>query len=62
MKKVVEKEKLYVVKKYIRARSAQHAIALERAIPVHDVWVEEDWKKSGLADAVGFNIKSLKDE
>lgn len=35
----------YIVKKYIMARSAKHAIAIEKDIPVTDVWVDDDWRK-----------------
>ncbi len=54
MKKVVVKEKLYVIRKYIKARSAQHAISKDHATPVDDCWVDEEFKKNMLADAVGF--------
>ena len=51
------KEKLYVVRKYIKAQSAAEAIRKERKHPVEDVWIDEEWKKNqvpNLADAIGF--------
>lgn len=35
----------YIVKKYIMARSAKHAIAIEKDVAVTDVWVDEEWRK-----------------
>lgn len=57
----VKTMKLYVVRKYIRATSAAQAIRLDRERPVDDVWIDDEWKKSGsseLASAVGFNQPS----
>jgi hypothetical protein len=50
------KEKLYVIRKYIKAPSAAVAIRREKTHPVDDVWVDDEWKKqpNGLADAIGF--------
>lgn len=38
-------KKQFIVRKYIMAESASQAIRLEKKTPVHDVWVDEDWKK-----------------
>lgn len=54
------KEKLFVIKKYVKARNARSAIKLEKNIEVDDCWVDEEWRKNGtdkLAEAVGFNDK-----
>lgn len=51
--------KMYVVKKYIRANNAQHAIKIEKNHAVDDVWLDEDYKRSQfnqLPPAIGFNI------
>lgn len=50
------KDKLFVVKKYIKAKSAAEAIRKDKTTPVDDVWVDEDWKKTNtnLPDAIGF--------
>lgn len=57
-----EKEKMYVVKKYIKALSASSAIRLDKTTPVHDVWVDEDWKKNSLAEAIGFTVEHEDEE
>ena len=57
-----EKEKMYVVKKYIKALSASSAIRLDKTTPVHDVWVDEDWKKNSLAGAIGFTVEHQEEE
>jgi hypothetical protein len=51
------KDKLYVIKKYVKAPSAAMAIRREKALPVDDCWVDDDWRKNdkdNLADAIGF--------
>lgn len=53
-------EKLFIIKKYVRAKSASEAIRKEKKIAVDDVWVDEDWRKSAtdkLADQMGFTIE-----
>ncbi len=52
-----QKNKLFVVRKYIMAPDAAAAIRKDRATSVHDVWIDDEWKKgaaSQLADAMGF--------
>lgn len=52
-----DNNKLFVVRKYIMAKSASQAIRKDRTHPVDDVWVDDEWKKKGaegLADAIGF--------
>lgn len=53
-------KKLFVVRKYIWANSAQQAIKNERRSPVEDVWIDEDWKKNSSSpkDAIGFYAPS----
>ena len=54
------KDKLFVVKKYIMAKNASEAIRKDKTTPVDDVWVDEDFKKKSmenLASAIGFNVK-----
>lgn len=53
---------MYVVKKYIKALSASSAIRLDKTTPVHDVWVDEDWKKNSLAGAIGFTVEHEDEE
>lgn len=37
--------KLYVIKKYILAKSAKDALKKEKREEVDDIWVHEDWQK-----------------
>jgi hypothetical protein len=48
-------EKLFVVKKYIMARSAKHAIKKDKTHPVDDVWVDEEWRSKNLSTPIGYN-------
>lgn len=52
-----EKDKMFIVRKYIKARSASEAIKKDKTVPVHDVWIDEDWKKNSLASAIGFVVE-----
>ena len=45
---------LYVVKKYIAATTAGEAIRKEKQTPVHEVWMEEDYKIVNLVKMVGL--------
>jgi hypothetical protein len=58
MKKPTEKPKLYVVRKYIRATSAAQAIRKDKTTPVHDAWVDTEWKTDHLASAIGFELNA----
>lgn len=49
--------KMFVVRKYIRARSAAHAIKKDKTQPVDDVWIDNDWQKNQLAGAIGFGVE-----
>lgn len=55
MKRPQEKPKMYRVTKYIKATSAIQAIKFDKDTPVHDVWVDNDWKPDHLASAIGFD-------
>lgn len=51
--------KRFVIKKYIMAKSAQHALKLERNTRPDDVWVDDDWKKENpnvLQSAIGYEV------
>ena len=50
-----EKPKLFVVRRYIKATTAAGAIKKVKTTPVHDVWVDDDWKKNSLTEAIGFH-------
>jgi hypothetical protein len=49
--------KLFVIRKFVMARSAADALKLDRNTPPDDVFVDDDWKqgKAGsLEKALGF--------
>lgn len=51
-------EKLYIVRKYIMARSAKDAILKDKKSDVDDVWLDEDFKKTEIdKGCLGFNNK-----
>lgn len=55
------RDKMFIVRKYIKATSAAEAIRKERKEPVHDVFIDDDWRKTQhdqLAPAIGFNVQS----
>jgi hypothetical protein len=53
--------KLFIIRKYIIAKSAADAIKKDRKTPPDDVWMDEDWRKENLAkqaeQAVGFGAQ-----
>lgn len=52
-------DKLFVIKKYVRALNAAQALRKERRQPADDCWVDEEWRKNNtdkLADAIGFSV------
>jgi hypothetical protein len=56
--------KMFTVRKYIMAGSAQEAIRKDRKTPVQDVWIDDEWKKGSqneLASAIGFHIETRDD-
>lgn len=58
LKKPSSPDKLYIVRKYIFAKNAKGAIMKDRKTSVHEVWVDDDWKKGqqeNLANAIGFD-------
>lgn len=53
--------KLFVVRKYIRAKNVAEAIRKERKQPPDDVYVDDAWKANNageLAEAIGFRKKA----
>lgn len=46
-------QKLFVVRKYIMAKSAQEAIKKDKAHPVDDVWISDEWHSKHIE--IGFN-------
>lgn len=52
--------KMFVVKKYIMAHSAQEALNKERKVRPDDIWVDEDFRKENkyeLESSVGFQVE-----
>jgi len=52
--------KLHVIKKFVMATSATHAIRLGRKTPVDSVWIDEEWSKGNareLAAALGYQVE-----
>ena len=47
---MLQPKKLFVIRKYVLARSAKEAIRAERKAPVDDVWLDDDWKKANVAE------------
>lgn len=46
---------MYVVKKYIRALSAEDAIRQDKTHKVDDVFIDHEWKDYALPEALGFS-------
>jgi len=47
-------KQLYVIRKYIMAKSAQEAIRKDKTTKVQDCWIDEDWRKNNLTIVTGF--------
>ena len=50
-------EKLYVVRKFIMAKSAEDAIKKERKEKVDSVWIDEEWNKYNKEKEIDENYK-----
>lgn len=52
--------KMFIVRKYVMARSVQEALKKEKQAPVHEVFVDDEWSKGNrteLAAAIGYQIQ-----
>lgn len=59
------KQKRFIIRKYIMAKSASEALKKERRTRPDDCWVDEDWKKDNpnqLESAIGFQVYTEYDE
>ena len=62
------KNKLFVLTKFIKAKSVLEAIKKDAKTPVHECWIDDDWKKkldselTSLASSVGFEQEEQDDE
>lgn len=51
-------QKMFIVRKYVMADSVESAIKKSAQVKVHDVYVDDDWRKAqrdNLAAAIGFH-------
>lgn len=48
---------LFVVRQFIMANSATQAIKISKKSNVHEVWIDEEFRKAQIypKDAIGFN-------
>jgi len=50
-------QNLYIVRKFVIAKSAQDAIKKEKDTPVHDVWIEDSHQKMFIENHYQNNLK-----
>jgi hypothetical protein len=58
-------KKLFVVREYVFARSAEEALKLERTLKPDEVFLDDDWRKMSTQDkssAIGFMASSYEDD
>lgn len=51
--------KLYIVRKYVMAKSVAEAIKKSHKEPVHEVYVDDEWAKGNkerLESAIGYQV------
>lgn len=60
MKKKIDNNKLFVIKKYVWATSAQQALKKEKKVTPDDCWIDENWWKANQypKDAIGFMVEN----
>lgn len=54
-------DKLYIVRKLVMARSVAEAVKKSHNLPVHEVYVDDEWMKGNkerLEAAIGFSIET----
>jgi len=57
--------KMFIVRTYVKARSAAEAIKKARSSDPDDVFIDDDWRKNSkdnLAAAIGFTARTESDE
>ena len=57
-----EKDKVYIVRKYIKAVNLKQALKLEPKTEIHDAFIDSDWREVHLADSIGFDNGVDQDE
>lgn len=53
----MKSQKMFIIRKFIKAASAKDAIRKDSRSPVDEIWIDEDWKRAEiqkLAEPVGF--------
>lgn len=58
------KDKRYIVRKYIMAKSASEALRKEKKVRPDDVYIDGDWQKDNnehLVSAIGFTVNKYED-
>jgi hypothetical protein len=58
LKKRNKNLKLFIVRKYIFAKSIEHVLKIEKKCKVDDCWVDDDFRKAqqNPKDAIGFEV------
>ncbi len=51
--KTPKRTKLFVIRKYVYARTAAEALAIQRRIAADDIWLDDDWKKAHPDEVAG---------
>lgn len=57
--------KMFVVRKYVMARTVKEALRKEPKTDVHEVFVDDEWRKNRadrLSEAVGFYLPKTEEE
>lgn len=54
-RKTLEKPKMYIVRKYIKATNVKQALRKEPTTAVHDLFIDNNWSDKELAGAIGFD-------
>ena len=59
----VDNRKLFVVRKYVWADTAQDALKIEKKQEAHECWIDDDWKKNKQEpkDCIGFVVDKLEE-
>ncbi len=55
-------DKMFVVRKYVKADSVEAAIKKEKTVPIHEVFIDEDWQKKHLSEAIGFLLSEEEED
>ena len=46
-------QKIFIVRKYVKARSAAEALRKESGVAADDCWVDDEWRKANLDSSEG---------